>query len=137
LLRYCDSTLVDISRVGMSSAWRVGIWHVDPGQLKPLAQVPDGFASWRKLKTLTKSMGRHGWVGSYLVIDRRQALNGSHRLEAARRTGTLVPVMDVRTLCQQAGVSWSDELAASDGQVIRARTLLVERGVLPHDILGS
>jgi hypothetical protein len=82
-------------------------------------------------------MGRHGWVGSYLVIDRRQDLNGSHRLETARRTGTLVPVMDVRTLCQQSGVSWSDELAASDGQVVRARTLLVQRGVLPHDILES
>jgi len=68
---------------------------IDPNKINPLHELRDK----DKYTNLVKSMKKHGWVGDKIVAfdigQGLQAVNGTHRIHAARQAGIDIPIHKV------------------------------------------
>lgn len=89
-----------------------------------------------KVYRLAKGMEENGWQGYPLVVHEGSALNGSHRLEAARRAGLgKVPTLTVHEVARVIGVDLDEY--RSDGRLVTSRLmrdwyLMRDEGVKAH-----
>lgn len=91
---------------------------VDPSCLDPPNDPGDRF----KVHKLAQSMEDDGWRGYPLVVHEGRALNGSHRIAAAKRAGlSSVPTMTVEEAARTIGVDLEDYW--TDGQLATNRLM--------------
>lgn len=78
---------------------------VDPEDLEPPNAADDYF----KVQQLRESMETKGWDGPPLVVHGEKALNGAHRLAAARQVGlSSIPTITIQEAANTIGADLSD-----------------------------
>lgn len=90
----------------------------DPSELEPPNEPSDHY----KVHKLARSMEDDGWQGYPLVVHEGRALNGSHRLAAAKQAGlSSVPTMSVEEVARSIGVDLDDY--REDGRLVARRLM--------------
>lgn len=115
-----------IARRGVDSVG--GRRKVVPDDVVPARSVIEihGVRDQAKLSNIVEDMTKNGWRGDpLLVFDNGNgifALNGSHRIAAARKTGTEIPIVKVdedsfSDALDEAGMSFDELIGSGDDRV--------------------
>ncbi len=112
---------------------------LDPDQIQPWHD----FHNSEKIDRLVESMTTHGWRGAPLVVMHGDgfpvAITGSHRIEAARRTNTHIPTIDLDDLLSAHGLTLAeiDEKTGSNpGDELHYESIVRLDYHLPADVVA-
>lgn len=75
--------------------------------LRSYPKPPHDVNDTSKVEEIARSMKEHGWIGPPIVVDKRQAITGTHRISAAKKVKlNKIPQIDIRELFKKEGLDY-------------------------------